>query len=69
MLSYLHLTFRVGLWAWVIKSTLLGYLWLTAGAKCPHSEKKKNDVVILQEILYGTVVYAKEMPTKKLKYC
>ena len=31
--------------------------------------RKKNDVVILQEILYRTVVSVKEMPTKKLKCC
>lgn len=31
--------------------------------------EEKNDVVILQEILYRTVVSVKEMPTKKLKYC
>lgn len=45
-----------------------GSLLVTSAAKCPHFETKK-DVVFLQETLYRIVVYVKEMPTEKQKYC
>lgn len=45
-------------------------LLMTLAAKCPLCEKEIwCGVGSSQETLHRTVVYAKEMPTKKLKYC
>lgn len=46
----------------------VGRLCVTTAATRPHSEEKKNDVTIWQEILYRAVVCAEEIPTKKPEY-